>query len=119
MLELPLVFSFPCLRGKVGMGALLPCIPDYTSDRSLSFERIVAGGSPAASAFLLRGQKKGTKEKVVPTEPPLSGYPALLEAAGGCGTCPRKRRAAFEQSSPNSPPLLRYSALQKGGNIYA
>ena len=47
-----------------------------------------AGGSPAASYFLLLRQRKVTKEKATRVHRPAknAGFPALLEATGRCGT---------------------------------
>jgi hypothetical protein len=42
---------------------------------------IVAGGSPAASDFLLRGQKKVTKEKAAPLNRPC-GVPCVTRSGG-------------------------------------
>jgi hypothetical protein len=46
----------------------------------------VAGGSPAASYFLLFGQEKVTKEKATPANRRWRGVHALLGMDGGCGT---------------------------------
>ena len=74
-----------------------------------------AGGSPAASHFLLLRQKKVTQEKATPGSSPF-GFPALLANAGRCGTRARSGGAlmvqfvlALRQSSRTSPafaPLL-------------
>ena len=47
-----------------------------------------AGGSPAATYFLLGGQEKVSKEKAALVRRPLRGFPALLNESGGCGTRP-------------------------------
>ena len=75
-----------------------------------------AGGSPAASHFLLLRQKKVTQEKATPGSSALTGCPALLASEGGCGTRARRDNKhvvsfvlALRQSSRTSPafaPLL-------------
>ena len=52
-----------------------------------------AGGSPAASHFLLLRQKKVTQEKATPGSSALTGCPALLASEGGCGTRARRGTA--------------------------
>jgi hypothetical protein len=74
-----------------------------------------AGGSPAASYFLLLRQKKVTKEKATRVHRPAksAGYPALLASEGGSGTrfantaCDegKDRGAKLRQSSPKPPSL--------------
>jgi len=71
-----------------------------------------------ASYFLLRGQKKVTKEKATPGLSAF-GSPALLAARGGAGTRPgepHKTRltAELKHPAPLFPARLRYSATHKG-----
>ena len=71
-----------------------------------------------ASHFLLRGQKKVTKEKATPGVSAF-GSPAMLAARGGAGTRPgraHKTCPAAELRHPAPFPLgrLRFSATHKG-----
>jgi hypothetical protein len=71
-----------------------------------------------ASHFLLRGQKKVTKEKATPGVSAF-GFPAMLAARGGAGTRPgepHKTRltAELRHPAPLFPAQLRFSATHKG-----
>ena len=55
----------------------------------------IAGGSPGAGHFLLRGQEKVTKEKAAPFAPQLAlRSPALLAKPGGCATRTQRSNSA-------------------------
>jgi len=62
-----------------------------------------------ASHFLLRGQKKVTKEKATPGVSAF-GSPAMLASRGGAGTRP----GGLRHPAPFPPIWLRFSATHKG-----
>ena len=74
----------------------------------------LAGGCPAASYFSCAA-KKSNQKKAAPLPPPsFGGFPALLEAPGGCGTRPCKGRRASNSPRRQLPAPLRCSAALKG-----
>jgi len=86
------------------------CAPQKpTSTFNINININTAGGSPAASHFLLPRQKESNQRKGDPGLPPF-GFPALLDWSGGCGT------RATRSDSPRRNPLtsLRYSAALRG-----
>ena len=68
-------------------------------------DRLCPGGSPGAGDFLLRGQKKLTKEKAALVSRHSRGVPVLLDEPGGCGTRPRQKRARAQTVLTDDPRL--------------
>ena len=84
------------------------------------FARIVCplkpGPAPAGGLLSLCEQRKYTK-KVAPLQRPLlgKGFPALLEASGGCGTRPCGPQTVLATAATRrNPTLLCCSAFQRG-----
>jgi len=80
---------------------------------------LIAGGSPAAGAFLLLAQKKGTKEKGTPLRRPTGTFGLTVEL-GVCATrpnSPHKTRAVaeLEQGAADIPQFAcQPEAAQRG-----
>gem|GEM_PF-2995776 len=92
------------LESRIGLAGVL----------CFDFKSNFAGGGPAASDFLLCGQKKVTKEKPPRLAGP-SGFPALLAKPGGSATRPRKR--GLRQCSPTTPGFAALLGGSQGGVV--
>jgi hypothetical protein len=74
-----------------------------------------AGGSPAASYFLLLRQKESNPRKGDPNPPSLTGFPALLGWSGFLiNSHDPLRGHVLKHIRQNSLTSLRYSAAHRG-----
>jgi hypothetical protein len=85
----------PPLRGKAGMGGLLLW---FSAKRCFKF----AGGSPAATYFLLNGQEKVSKEKAALVSRPY-GLPCVTQRAGRLRNSPLPRSGRDSDSPRRNP----------------
>jgi hypothetical protein len=76
---------------------------------------ILAGGSPAATYFLLGGQEKVSKEKAALVRRPLTGVPCVTQRIWRLRNSPLPLRGKDSDSPRRHPQIrLRYSASHKG-----
>ena len=74
-----------------------------------------AGGSPAATYFLLGGQEKVSKEKAALVRRPLTGVPCVTQRIWRLRNSPLPLRGKGSDSPRRHPQIrLRYSASHKG-----
>ena len=79
------------------------------------FKSKVAGGSPAATYFLLGGQEKVSKEKAALVRRPLTGVPCVTQRIWRLRNSPLPLRGKGSDSPRRHPQIrLRYSASHKG-----